>query len=337
MARIKRYAYLMAVMAVIYLFFNIPRIEAASYKILVVMSYEEDNPWCVEIKAGIDSVFVGKGDLKYFYMNTKKDFESGVRKAEEAYELYNRFQPDGVIAADDNAQRLFVLPYLKDNVKTPVMFCAVNAQPQEYGYPASNVSGILERNFVRESIAFAKQLVPSIKTVGFLAKDNPSGRAIRQQVETESGTYLTKLAGFKLVRTIQETRMVLEEFQKTSDALFIDATNGILDADGKPLDNREVTRIVTESYKKPLIGANVFHVQYGVLCAVTKSGNAQGKIAAELLLQAMGGTPIKQIPVTKNKYGKRMLNVTAMKALGIKPRRRALIGTELVKTSGTID
>jgi len=27
--------------------------------------------------------------------------------------------------ADDNAQSMFVLPYLKDKVKTPVMFCAV--------------------------------------------------------------------------------------------------------------------------------------------------------------------------------------------------------------------
>ncbi len=337
MSRIKRHSYLMAVMAVAYLFFNIPKIEAASYKILVVMSYEADNPWCLEIKAGIDSVFVGKGKLQYFYMDTKKNLGGGGRKAEVAYDLYKRFQPDGVIAADDNAQGMFVMPYLKDKVKTPVMFCAVNANPKEYGYPASNVSGILERNFVRESIAFAKQIVPSIKTVGFLAKDSPSGRAILKQVEAEADTYLTKSAGFRLVRTIEEMLMVLEEFQKTSDALFISATNGILDADGKPLDNQAVTRIVSESYKKPLIGANDFHVKYGVLCAVAKSGEAQGKIAAELLLKAMNGTPIKQIPVTKNKYGRRMLNVTAMKNLGIKPKRRALIGTELVKTSGIRD
>ena len=234
MSRIKRFLYLMVLIAVINFFFNIPEIEAASYKILVVMSYEEDNPWCEEIKAGIDSVFVGKGDLKYCYMDTKKNLQGGVRKAEEAYDLYKRFQPDGVIAADDNAQRLFVLPYLKDKVKTPVMFCAVNANPKEYGYPASNVSGILERSFVRESIAFAKQLVPSIKTVGFLVKDSPSGRAIRKQVETEAGTYLTEFAGFKLVRSIEETLMVLEEFQKTSDALFISASPDLATAHKTP-------------------------------------------------------------------------------------------------------
>ncbi|MBT8363499.1 MAG: ABC transporter substrate-binding protein [Deltaproteobacteria bacterium] len=332
----KRCSYMMALIAVICFFFHIPMIEAASYKILVVMSYEEENPWCIQIKEGIDSVFAGNSDIKYFYMDTKKNINGGVRKAEEAHELYKQFRPDGVIAADDNAQSMFVLPYLKDKVKTPVMFCAVNAEPEKYGYPASNVSGILERDFVRESIAFAKQLVPSIKTVGFLAKDSPSGRAIRKQVEMESDTYLTKFAGFKLVQTIKETIVAIEAYQKTSDALFITSTNGILDADGNSLDNKQVTKIVAKFYKKPLIGANDFHVKYGVLCAVIKSGNAQGKISAEMLLKAMKGTPVKDIPVTVNKYGRRILNISTMKDLGIRPKRRVLVGTQLVKTSGNI-
>jgi ABC-type uncharacterized transport system substrate-binding protein len=323
----------MALIAVIYLIFNTPMLEAASYKILVVMSYEEENPWCIQIKEGIDSVLAGNSNIKYFYMDTKKNFEGGVRKAKEGYELYERFRPDGVITADDNAQSMFVLPYLKDKVKTPVMFCAVNEEPEKYGYPASNVSGILERGFIGESIAFAKQLVPSINTVGFLAKDSPSGRAILKQVENKSDTYLAKYVGFKLVKTIKETLAVLEEYKKTSDALFITATNGILDADGKSLDNEQVTKIITKLYKKPLIGANNFHVRYGVLCAVVKSGSAQGRKSAEMLLKAIKGTPIKHIPITVNKYGKRMLNVTVMQELGIRPKRRVLVGTELVKTS----
>ncbi len=183
MSRDKRCLFLMASIAVMCLLSHIPTIEAASNKILVVMSYEEDNPWCMQIKEGIDSVLAGDSDIKYYYMDTKKNISGGVRKAEEAHEIYKQFQPDGVIAADDNAQSMFVLPYLKDKVTTPVMFCAVNAEPAEYGYPASNVSGILERDFIKESIAFAKQLVPSIKTVGFLVKDSPSGRAILKQVE----------------------------------------------------------------------------------------------------------------------------------------------------------
>jgi len=144
---------------------------------------------------------------------------------------------------------------------------------------------------------------------------------------------LAKFAGFKLVKTMKKTLAALEEYKMTSDALFITSTNGILDTDGKPLDNQQVTRAVAQYYKKPLIGANDFHVRYGVLCAVVKSGDAQGRMSAKMLLKAIKGTPIKHIPVTVNKYGKRMLNVTAMKELGVRPKRRVLVGTQLVKIS----
>ena len=167
MSRDKRCLFLMASIVVMCLFSQIPVISAASNKIMVVMSYEEDNPWCIQIKEGIDSVLAGDSAIIYFYMDTKKNINGGIRKAEEAYELYKQLRPDGVIAADDNAQSMFVLPYLKDKVTTPVMFCAVNAEPEEYGYPASNVSGILERGFIRESIAFAKQPQKASRTTMF--------------------------------------------------------------------------------------------------------------------------------------------------------------------------
>lgn len=322
-----------SLIATILIVFNIPVSDAASYRVLVVMSYEEDNPWCIQIKDGVDSVLADDNEIKYFYMDTKKNFSGGVSKAQEAYELYNRFKPHGVIAADDNAQIMFVLPYLKNKVKTPVMFCAVNEEPEKYGYPASNVSGILERSFISESIAFAKQLAPSLNTVGFLTKDSPSGRAILKKVQSELDSYVLKYVDFKLVNTVAETLTVLKTYQKTSDALFITATNGILDIDGSSLNNEQVTKIVSNHYKKPLIGANDFHVRFGVLCAVVKSGNVQGKVSAEMLLKAMKGTPIKDMPVTYNKYGKRMLNVTVMQELGIRPKRRVLVGTELVKST----
>ncbi len=324
---------MIALMASFYLLFWAHLVEASSWKVLVVMSYEEDNPWCIQIKEGIDSVFTKNSEIRYFYMDTKKNFAGGVQKAQEAVEIYQRFNPDGVIAVDDNAQTMFVLPYLKDKVKTPVMFCGVNDDPQKYGYPASNVSGILERNFIGESIAFAKQLVPSIETVGFLAKDSPSGRAILKQVENESDAYLAKFVDFKLVETIKETLAVVEEFNETCDLLFLGATNGILGAEGKPLTNKQVTQIITKLYKKPIIGANSFHVTFGVLCAVVKSGFNQGRIAAEMLLKAMQGIPFQQLPITVNRYGKRMLNITVMKELGIRPKRRVLVGVEFVKTA----
>ena len=50
---------------------------AAQYKVMVVMSYEEDFPWDKEIKEGIDSVLAATSEIKYFYMDTKKNAAGG--------------------------------------------------------------------------------------------------------------------------------------------------------------------------------------------------------------------------------------------------------------------
>jgi ABC-type uncharacterized transport system substrate-binding protein len=302
-------------------------------KVLVVMSYEADNPWCLEIQEGIDAVLAGMCEVKYAYMDTKKHLEGGPQKAEEAYALYQEFQPDGVIAADDNAQTMFVLPYLKDKVETPVMFCGVNADAEQYGYPTSHISGVLERWHIQESIAFMKQIDPSVKTIGFIAKDSPSGTALLQQVKRESDTYLAQFTDFKLPTTQHELRTMLEELKVQSDVIYMDSMEGIVDAEGKSLTSQEIIQFVTTTFGKPLIGANRYHLEQGALCAVIKTGQEQGRMAAEMLVKAMQGTPVSEIPITRNQHGKRIINVPVLQALGIKPSRRALIGAELVKTT----
>jgi len=178
--------------------------HTARFKILAVMSYEETYPWGQEVKKGTDSVLAAEHEVRYFYMDTKSNLEGGPRKAEEAYALYREFRPDGVIAADDNAQSMFVVPYMKDKVKTPVMFCGVNADPEKYGYPSSNVSGILERLHVAETLALAQQIVPSMKTFGFMVKKSPTGNAMLKQIQSESDNYMIKFAASEEPETLEE-------------------------------------------------------------------------------------------------------------------------------------
>jgi len=87
--------------------------QAAKFKAVVVMSYEQRNPWCMGIKRGIDSALANNCEITYFYMDTKVNLEGGKQKAKEAYSLLKKLQPDGVIAADDNAHSMFVVPYFK--------------------------------------------------------------------------------------------------------------------------------------------------------------------------------------------------------------------------------
>ena len=306
--------------------------HAAPFKVLVVMSYEETFSWVQEMKEGTDSVLAGKHEVRYFYMDTKSNLKGGPQKAEEAYALYREFQPDGVIAADDNAQSMFVVRYLKDKVKTPVMFCGVNADPEKYGYPSSNVSGILERSPIAETVAFAKQIIPSLKTFAYMIKKSPSGDAILKRVRSQSDRYVAKFTGSEEPNTLEEAIPMAKKLGSQCDVLFLATLQGIADENGRPLDDSEIIPAVLKAYGKPGITDNRYRIKYGMLCAVQKTGLEQGKTAAEMLLKAMQGTPVSEIPITRNYNGKRVINVTALKALGIQPRADFLLGAELVKT-----
>jgi ABC-type uncharacterized transport system substrate-binding protein len=305
---------------------------AAKIKVLVVMSYHESMPWVQEIKEGIYSEAGKFCALNYFFMDTKRNIQGGPQKAKEAFALYQEFRPDGVIAADDNAQSMFVVPYLKDKVKTPVIFCGVNSEPEKYGYPASNVTGILERAHFIESIKLVQQLVPSVRVVGSLLNNNPTGREISRQIQQDSNVSSAEKVVIKFAKTLEEAKAMTEELRNQCDALNLVGLEGLLDIDGKPITEREIIPILAKIFGKPTFSPDIFNIKLGLLCTVSKTGQDQGESAARMLLKAMQGTHVDQIPITRNKYGKRVINVSVMKQLGIKPKPIILQGAELVRT-----
>ena len=302
------------------------------YKVLVVMSYGLDHDFEQEIRQGIESVLKNSCKIEYIYLGTKKNIAAGPQKAKEAYELYKKFQPDGVIAADDNAQSMFVVPYLKNKVVTPVMFCGVNAEPEKYGYPATNVSGILERIAISQSLAFAKQLMPGIKTFGYMAFNSPTGRSILSYLEHEIETMPLKLTAVRLPKTLAEAKEMIAEASQQSDVWYIPSIQGLKDDNGIPLTHKQIVPILTSTVAKPLIGDHKDIIKYGMLCGITLVGQEQGATAAKMLLQAMTGTPFSELPITRNLMGKPVINVTVLKLLNLKPKPIFLKDAELVQT-----
>ncbi len=321
---------LLAVLVVVLLW--CPLAFGNEFRVLAVMSYEKDYPWVKAISKGIRKVLAADCELRFFYLDTKKNLQSGPEKARQAYQLFQSWRPDGVIAADDNAQVLFVVPYLRNQVETPVMFCGVNAEPEQYGYPAANVSGILERLHIRESIAFALQLAPTIRSVGYIFKESPVADLIAAQIEAEKESYPARSVAIKRPATLEQALRMTRELRQRCDLLFVETLEGVLDDNGRPMRSQDIIPRIVRTFGKPTIGADEHAVRYGVLCSVIKSGEEQGRVAASKLLAAMRGTPVTEIPITRNHLGKRMLNVTSMRQLGIHPQPIVLRGVQLVKT-----
>jgi ABC-type uncharacterized transport system substrate-binding protein len=305
--------------------------HATPFEVLVVMSYEEDNPWVREIRAGIDGALAGHARITYFHMNTKVDPKGGPKRGEEAAALFESLKPHGVITVDDDAQSMFAVPFLRDRTTVPVMFNGVNAQPSRYGFPNSHVSGVLERAHVRESLAFAKMLVPSVQTACFMTNDVPPGHALRAQVEGERHDYPLRAGAFHHVATTADLARVTRELQGGCDVLFVDSLEGIADDNGSPLNHAQVMKLLRARFKGPILAGNRYQVEQGAWAAVAKTGQEQGDTSARMLLEAMQGKPVNAIPVTRNVRGQRIINVSAMEASGIALRPLDIRGATLVR------
>jgi len=306
-------------------------VHAAPYKVLVVMSYEEDNPWVKEIREGIEAVLRGQAEVTYFHMNTKVDPKGGPRRAEEAFELFRTLQPQGVITADDDAQSMFVVPFLKERTAVPVMFNGVNSPADRYGFPNAHISGVLERAHVRESLAFIRQLVPSVQSACFMTNRVGPGLALRAQVEAEKADYPVRAGAFHLVATTAELAKVTQGLARNCDALFVDSLEGITDDAGAALNHRQVMTLLRAQFPGPILAGNRYQVEQGAWAAVIKTGQEQGDTSARMLLDAMRGKPVSELAVTRNVRGQRIINVTALEAKGVALRPMDLRGVTLVR------
>ncbi len=172
------------------------------------------------------------------------------------------------------------------------------------------------------------------RTEGFrYAIDNGAWTAYSQGKPFDGEAYMATVKRFDLIKSAAELKQVGEQANRDCDAIYMDSLEGIIDANGKPLVNHEVQTTLAASFHGAILGANQYHVEDGALSAVVKTGHEQGETAAEMLLRALRGTPVAEIPVTRNYRGRRVINVSTMESLGIRPRPIVLRGATLVRST----
>jgi hypothetical protein len=73
--------------------------------------------------------------------NNREAFKK--RAGLRAKKAISNFSPDIVIASDDNASKYLIMPHFKDT-PLPIVFCDIDNSAETYGFPYSNVTGMLE-------------------------------------------------------------------------------------------------------------------------------------------------------------------------------------------------
>ena len=292
--------------------------------VFIVHSYDADYVWSQRISQGIQEALRGRATIETFYLHFSRDMDRE-RLRETAEAILKRIgeaKPQLVIAADDAAQEHFAAPYLKGRAAPQVIFCGVNAPPAKYGYPASNVSGVIGRWHFRQSFDLLKAIAPRVKTVMFLTDDSESSAYVVADLKDEhreGGPFSLTLTSIERAKSFQQWQRKVRASQKQADALALGIYHALRDErTGETVSPEAVAAWTNSVNKLPSLGFSDYAIKHGQLCGVLGSAYEQGTLAGAMARTVLErGIKAGSLPVRVNRTGTVLLNLKTAERLGI--------------------
>ncbi|MCP4692675.1 MAG: hypothetical protein GY859_31835, partial [Desulfobacterales bacterium] len=294
---------------------------AGKKRILYIDSDHPVDAWSADVAAGVEAVLAGgrEAELKIFHMDAKRNQSDEWKKAAalKAKRLIESWRPDVVIASGDDASKHLIVPWFK-GAELPFVFCGLNRPPGVYGFPADNVTGVLEVDLYASAMGALGKLARGGR-VGFLAPDAPLERrelknaARRFTPGGDAGSNTGFSTGFtpRLVGTFDELKRAFLELQKETDMVLLRDCRSV-----KGFDHEEMVAFVNANTSTPICAMDAHGIHYALL-AFSKNGQAQGARAARIALEILAGASPRETPVAAVKRAKIYLNVTLAKKTGV--------------------
>lgn len=284
--------------------------SAAHKRILYVDSYHETYPWSAGITAGIQSVLASQSniELKIFRMDTKRQPEEAAKiaAARQARDLIDRWRPDLVITSDDNAARYLIVPYFL-NSNLPFVFCGINWNADNYRFPPTQITGMLEVQLIDEMLTTLRPFARGPR-IAFIKGDDPSARKEADFFDQRFNLRLDR----RLVKNFAEWQQAYRQLQQEADLILLGNNASIADWDA----DLARTLIMNET-RVPTANWDAWMAPYSLVTFANLPGE-QGEWAAATALRILNGTPVSAIPITTNHKAGIYLNMDLARKLGIK-------------------
>lgn len=297
------------------------RTAAAKKKVLFVNSYHKGYEWSDGIIEGSMEVFGARMDadgsvdnsdskviFKIMYMDTKRNKTEELKKkvALEAKSLIESWKPDIVITSDDNAAKYLIVPYFK-NTDLPFVFSGVGLDASAYGFPAKNITGMIEVSFIAEMI----------ETLSKYARGNRIGRLAPDVLtHRKAASHYKEVQNITLhedvyVKTFDEWKAAFRDLQQKVDILLIVSHSGL-----DRWSEEEAQEFTDAHTIIPTASTQSWMIPYCLL-SYSKDPKEHGEWAAGAALEILGGRSPSDIPVAYNKKAGINLNMHLAKKLDI--------------------
>lgn len=277
-------------------------------KILYVDSYHAGYVWSDGIAEGIRQTLADTGiQLKVVHMDTKrKPDDASVQAAVAAVrQEIESFQPDVVIACDDNATKYVVEPFYK-GATLPFVFCGINWDASVYGLPYSNTTGMEEVDGAKELVELLAQTAKGAR-IALLTDDTETSHSNARNYQTKLGLDLTPV----FVKNLDEWKQKFTDLQGSADILLVGNVSGIPDFDPEAAEAH-----VINSARIPSGAVQVDMMPYAMV-GYLKVAREQGQWSAKTALEILGGKSPASIPITQNKEGEVVVNLKVASAANV--------------------
>jgi len=274
--------------------FLLSAFTADAAKCIYISSYHKGYAWSDGVERGLLKTLEGKCEITTFDMDSKrhKDDESIQNAALKAKRLIDDNQPDVVIASDDNASKYLIAPYYKD-ADIPFVFCGVNWTVEQYGFPFSNVTGMIEVAAIDPMFDKAAAITGKIKHANYIGADTLTEEKNLNRFKAAGKKNNIKITS-RLVRSMNEWINAYKDAQQ-ADLIIMGSNAGIKNwDDDKARDAiRPVSRILSATNHGWMMPFTMF--------GMTKVPEEQGVWAGKIAIEILNGTKPSDIPIIPNR------------------------------------
>ncbi len=298
----------------------------AKPRILVMHSSDRSSSTVQRLDEGIHEVLGHNRQpmtVRWHYLGIDHLPEEDLREdaAKIGARAIEKFDPDLVIAVDDEAQQYLVSRY-GGLARPKVVFTAIDQEPGVYGYAgASNVTGIVETlplAALRETLLQARKGQPL--RLGVIGSPSATGQGQRRQVQAYDWAP-HQVVAMESPSDFASWKTAIQAMEGKVDALLVLSYEGLQASplDTSPVPPAEVVRWI-EANAKPLpLGVSLGYVEMGGALSVAPSVRVMGEEAVDMaMVWLKAGVPTPPVVTQSRHYS------VAMRAAALQARQVVL-------------
>jgi len=286
-------------------------------KCLYVSSYHQGYAWSDAIEKSIRETLDGHCELQQIDMDTKrkKSMQHISTVTDNIRETIEEWQPDVVITSDDNAAKHLIAKHYRDD-EVPFVFCGVNWTVDEYDFPYSNVTGIVEVAPVKTMLQQAFSISDKGRKALYIGADTLSEKKNYDRIQAVAEELnINIVAMFPSRFKHWQTAMSVS---KHYDFVVMGSNAGI-----DEWDDDQARRTALDLSKRPSVTNHKWMMPYTTF-GFTKLPKEQGQWAANVAIRILNGSAPSDVPLASNRKWDLWLNEAILSKLQIRPSRKLL-------------